>query len=150
VYCGCPVYTSNKQIIKECAVDILKMGKELLGDKIGNADGIMEALSGLTDGEGLDMGGIVEKLKQGGLGDQVSSWLGDGDNAPVSADQLTNALGADKMGEMASKLGMDSGSAAETLSQAMPGLMDKLSSGGNLLESAGSGNPLDMAKDLFK
>ena len=131
-------------------MDILKMGKELLGDKIGNADGIMEALSGLTDGEGLDMGGIVEKLKQGGLGDQVSSWLGDGDNAPVSADQLTNALGADKMGEMASKLGMDSGSAAETLSQAMPGLMDKLSSGGNLLESAGSGNPLDMAKDLFK
>lgn len=130
-------------------MDILKMGKELLGDKVGNADGIMDALSGLTDGEGLDVGGIVEKLKQGGLGDQVSSWMGDGDNAPVSADQLTNALGADKMGEMASKLGMDSGSAAETLSQAMPGLMDKLSSGGKLLDSAGSGNPLDMAKDLF-
>lgn len=131
-------------------MDILKMGKELLGDKIGDADGIMDALSGLTDGEGLDVGGIVEKLKQGGLGDQVSSWLGDGDNAPVSADQLTNALGADKIGEMASKLGVDSGSAAETLSQAMPDLMDKLSSGGNLLDSVGSGNPLDMAKGLFK
>lgn len=131
-------------------MDLLKMGQELLGDKMGDAGGLMEALSGLTSGEGLDIGGIAEKLKAGGLGDQVSSWLGDGENAPVSADQLTNALGADKIGEMASKLGVDAGSAAETLSQAMPSLMDKLSEGGNLLESVTSGNPLDMAKNLFK
>lgn len=131
-------------------MDLLKMGQELLGDKLGDAGGIMEALSGLTSGEGLDIGGIAEKLKEGGLGDQVSSWLGDGENAPVSADQLTNALGADKIGEMASKLGVDAGSAAETLSQAMPSLMDKLSSGGGLLDAATSGNPLDMAKNLFK
>ena len=132
-------------------MDLLKMGQELLGDKMGDAGGIMEALSGLTSGEGLDIGGIAEKLKEGGLGDQVSSWLGDGENEAVSADQITNALGADKIGEMASKLGVDSGSAAETLSQAMPTLMDKMSSGGNILESLTSGgNPLDMAKNLFK
>ncbi len=111
----------------------------------------MEALSGLTSGEGLDIAGIAEKLKEGGLGDQLSSWLGDGENESVSADQLTNALGADKIGEMASKLGVDSGAAAETLSQAMPSLLDKLSSGGNLLEELTSGgNPLDIAKGLFK
>lgn len=130
-------------------MDILKMGKDLLGDKMGDAGGIMDALSGLTSGEGLDMGGIVEKLKEGGLADQVGSWLGDGENQPVSADQLTNALGADKMGEMASKLGVDSGAAAETLSQAMPALMDKLSSGGGLLEAATSGNAMDLVKGLF-
>lgn len=132
-------------------MDLLKMGQELLGDKLGNAGGIMDALSGLTSGEGLDMGGIVEKLKSGGLGDQVSSWLGDGENEPVSADQITSALGADKIDEMASKLGVDSSSAAETLSQAVPSLMDKMSSGGNLLEGLGEGgNPLDAAKNLFK
>ncbi|MFK7889828.1 MAG: YidB family protein [Granulosicoccus sp.] len=131
-------------------MDILKMGQELLGDKLGDGGNLMEALSGLTSGEGLDMAGIVDKLKQGGLSDQVDSWLGDGDNAPVSADQITSALGADKIGEMAAKLGVDSGAAAETLSQAVPGLMDKLSSGGNLLEQATSGNPLDMVKGLFK
>lgn len=131
-------------------MDLLKMGQELLGDKLGDTGGLMDALSGLTGGEGLDMGGIAEKLKSGGLAEQVSSWLGDGDNAPVSADQITNALGADKVGEMASKLGVDAGAAAETLSQAMPSLMDKLSSGGSFLDSATSGNPLDMAKNLFK
>ncbi len=113
-------------------MDLLKMGQELLGDKMGDMGGVMDALSGLTEGNGLDLAGITDKLKEGGLGDQLSSWLGDGENAPVSADQITNALGADKISEMASKLGVDAGSAAEKLSQAMPSLMDKFSSGGNL------------------
>lgn len=129
-------------------MDFMKMGQELLGDKMGDLGGVMEALSGLTSGEGLDIAGIAEKLKEGGLGDQVTSWLGDGDNAPVSADEVTSAIGSDKIGEMASMLGVDASSAAETLSQVMPSLMDKLSSGGSLLESAG-GNPMDIAKGLF-
>ncbi len=131
-------------------MDLLKMGQDLLGDKLGDAGGIMDALSGLTSGEGFDVGAIADKLKEGGLGDQVTSWLGDGENAAVSADDMTNALGADKVSEMASKLGVDSSSAAETLSQAVPALMDKMSSGGNFLEGLTSGNPMDMAKNLFK
>lgn len=131
-------------------MDLLKMGQDLLGDKVGDMGGIMDALSGLTDGNGLDLAGITDKLKEGGLGEQLSSWLGDGDNAPVSADQLTNALGADKISEMASKLGVDAGAAAETLSQAMPSLLDKFSSGGNLLESVtGGSDPMDLLKGLF-
>jgi len=131
-------------------MDLLKMGKDLLGDKLGNSGGVMEALSGLTSGEGLDMGGIAEKLKAGGLGDKVSSWLGDGENEPVSGEELTNALGADQMGAMAAKLGVEPDAAAETMSKAVPSLMDKMSSGGNILDAAKSGNPLDMAKNLFK
>ena len=131
-------------------MDIMKMGKDLLGDKMGDMGGVMEALSGLTSGEGLDMGGIVEKLKAGGLSDQVSSWMGDGENQPVSADQMTDAIGADKMGEMASKLGVEPGEAAEKLSGVLPSIMDKMSAGGSLLDNAGGGgSPLDMAKNLF-
>ena len=131
-------------------MDLMKMGQDLLGDKMGDMGGIMEALSGLTSGEGLDMGGIVEKLKEGGLGDQVTSWMGDGENAPVSADELTSALGEDKMGEMAAKLGVEPGEAASKLSEVMPGLMDKMSSGGGLLDSVGgAGGVADMAKGLF-
>jgi len=100
-------------------MDVLKMGQELLGDKLGDMGGVMDALSGLT-----------------GVGDQVSSWMGDGENQPVSADQLTEALGADKMGEVASTLGVDAGTAAESLSQAMPTLMDKVSSAGSVIYRA--------------
>lgn len=131
-------------------MDLMKMGQELLGDKLGDAGGIMEAISGLTSGEGMDLGGIAEKLKAGGLGDKLESWMGDGENAPVSGEELTAALGDDKIGEMASKLGVEKEAAAESLSQAMPSLIDKMSSGGSLLEGlTGGGNPLDMAKNLF-
>lgn len=132
-------------------MDLLKMGQELLGDKVNDMGGIMEALSGLTDGNGLDLAGITDKLKEGGLGEQLGSWLGDGENAPVSAEQITDAFGADKISDMASKLGVDAGSAAETLSQAMPSLLDKFSQGGNLLESVtnSGSDPMDMIKGLF-
>lgn len=112
-------------------MDLMKMGMDLLGDKLGDAGGIMEALGGLTGGDGLDLGGIADKLKQGGLGDQVDSWMGDGDNLPVSADQVKEAVGEDKLSEMAGKLGVDSDGAADKLSQLLPTVMDKASSGGN-------------------
>lgn len=130
-------------------MDLMKMGMDLLGDKLGDAGGIMEALGGLTGGDGLDLGGIADKLKQGGLGDQVDSWMGDGENLPVSADQVKEAVGEDKLSEMAGKLGVDSDGAADKLSQMLPSVMDKASSGGNLLEQFTSGNPLDIAKGLF-
>jgi len=56
-------------------MDLLKMGQQLLGDKLGdNAGGMMEALSGLTSGEGLDMGGIVDKLKAVSRSSEKRAW----------------------------------------------------------------------------
>jgi len=132
-------------------MDLLKMGQELLGDKLGdNAGNMMQALSGLTSGEGLDLGGIASKLSEGGLSEQVSSWLGDGDNAAVSPDQIKSALGDNQISEMASKLGMDADATASQLSEALPALLDKSSSGGSILDQVGGiGGALNMAKGLF-
>lgn len=134
-------------------MDLLKMGQQLLGDKLGdNAGGMMEALSGLTSGEGLDMGGIVDKLKAGGLGEQCDACLGDGENAEMSADQVKSALGEEEVAKVAEKLGVDQDTAASQLSDVLPGLMDKASSGGGLLEQftgGGAGGVLGMAKGLL-
>src|ERR1700751_504810 len=35
-----------------------------------------------------NVGGLLQQLQQGGLGGQVASWLGNGQNLPVSTDQL--------------------------------------------------------------
>jgi len=135
-------------------MDLAKLGKDLLADKLGGgAGGIMDGLAKLTGGgEGaLDLGEIVGKLKQGGLGDQVDSWLGDGDNAEVSGDQLKSALGEDKVAEMASSMGVDASTAADKLKDVLPSLMDKASSGGSLMDKfSGATNALDMAKGLLK
>ena len=135
-------------------MDLLKLGQQLLGDKLGDNDGgMMEALSGLTSGEGLDLGGITEKMKASGLGDQLESFLGDGENQEMSADQVKNAFGEEGLSNVANKLGVDTDTAASQLTDILPGLLDKASSGGNLLESVtggGAGGLLDMAKGLLK
>lgn len=125
-------------------MDILKMGAELLGQKLGggadtNTDAIQSALAGVLGGEsgGLDLGGLVNGLQEGGLAELASSWLGDGDNAAISADQVKDLLGGDKIGQLASALNSDEGSILSGLQDALPQMVDKSSSGGNLLESVG-------------
>jgi len=105
-------------------MDLMKMGQQLLADKLGDkAGGMMDALSGLTGGN-LDMGSLMGKLKDGGLGSQVESWMGDGANEPVSAEQLKSALGEDQIAAASEKMGVDADSAAQQLSEALPDLAD--------------------------
>ncbi len=53
------------------------------------------------------LGGLVRKLQEQGLGDQVNSWVGTGDNLPVSADQLRKVFGQEGLGEHAPGLPME-------------------------------------------
>ena len=46
---------------------------------------------------------IVAKLQQAGLGDQVKSWIGNGQNLPITADQLQQVLGSDTVRQLAAK-----------------------------------------------
>ena len=123
-------------------MDIMELGASLLKDKLGDVAGgpekIKEALSGLVgEGSKLDIGGLLKGMQEGGLADVAKSWLGDGENAGISADQVQNLIGADKIKEVAASLGTNAGSLLESLKDALPKLVDKASSGGNLLDSLG-------------
>ena len=58
------------------------------------------------------LGDLVGRFTQGGLGDVIGSWIGHGQNAPISGDQLSNVLGADTIGQIAAQLGLSQGEAA--------------------------------------
>jgi len=135
-------------------MDIMKLGASLLMSKLGGSDedGIASALGGLlTDNDGnLDLGNIVSSLQEKGLGSVVESWLGDGDNEAISADSVKELFGSEKISAMASQLNTDEGSVLGGLSDALPQIVDKSSSGGSLLDSIGGVNGvLNMAKKLF-
>jgi len=78
------------------------------------------------------LGGLLEQFQRGGLGDVASSWVSTGQNLPISADQLTNVLGSDVIGQLARSAGMDQGSAAGALTQLLPQLIDGLTPNGQL------------------
>lgn len=92
-----------------------------------------------NDGEGGGLRGLVEKFNEAGLGEVVGSWIGKGENLPVSADQLKEVLGSDLLGKLAGQLGVDPAQASGQLAELLPGLVDKLTPQGVAPEN-GLGN----------
>lgn len=125
-------------------MDIMELGAQILAQKLGGDAGqqqsnVQDVLGGLLGGDNgqIDLAGLVSGLQGGGLADIAASWLGDGANAGISIDQITDLLGGDKIGQAASQLGTDEGSLLNGLSEALPEMVDKSSSGGSLLDAVG-------------
>ena len=130
----------------------MNLAKGMLAKKIGgNSDAVGGVLDGLLgQGDKMDIGSLISGFKDKGMGDVAESWLGDGENAPVSTDQLKEVLGGDQVAEAAAKLGTDEGSLLSGLQDALPQLVDKASSGGSLLDSVGGiGGLAGMAKKFL-
>jgi len=141
-------------------MDLMKLGTQLILSKLGgNASegGIASALASLlgggnSSGGGLDLGSLVGNMmeKGGGLENIVSSWLGDGDNEGVSGSQIKDILGGDKVAEFANQVGVDEDTAADSLAEAVPQMVDKGSSGGSLLDAVGGiDGAINLAKKLL-
>jgi len=82
----------------------------------GGLGGVMnDALSHLG---GID--GVVKQLNDAGLGAKVNSWLGEGPNTPLTADEIKNALTPEHLKQIAGKLGVPPNLVAEVLAQHLP------------------------------
>jgi uncharacterized protein YidB (DUF937 family) len=118
----------------------------VLGGQQGGGNPMMDIVGGLLSNDGGQggLGGLVEKFSQAGAGDLIQSWIGKGENLPISPEMLQNILGSDAVAGMASKLGVDPSQAAGQLSEMLPGLIDKLTPGGEA-PAGGLGGLGDMA-----
>jgi uncharacterized protein YidB (DUF937 family) len=78
------------------------------------------------------LGGLLDKLQQGGLSNATNSWVGPGQNQPVSSNQLSSALGPDVIKNLSQQSGLSEDDLGKQLSQVLPGLVDKLTPNGRL------------------
>ena len=106
---------------------------------------LLQAVAGMLSNDGAQggLGGLTQKFQQAGLGDMVRSWIGSGQNQPVSGDQLSHVLGPDAITSLAEKLGVSPAAAADQLSSVLPGLIDQLTPNGQAPEG-GLGNSGDL------
>jgi len=74
--------------------------------------------------------GVVDKLNASGLGPQVSSWLGGGANAPITAEEIRGALGGQHLQEIATSLGIPVDKVVGYLSAHLPTAVDQASPNG--------------------
>lgn len=94
-------------------------------------DMLMSVVGSLLQGQG-GLSGLVNNFSKAGLGDVVNSWVSTGQNAPVSASQLSQVLGSGQIEQIAKQLGMNSGQAGDLLSKYLPQVVDKLTPNGQV------------------
>lgn len=76
---------------------------------------------------------MMQAFESGGLGHLFQSWVGTGQNLPVSADQLKNVLANSGILErIAQKTGMQPADVAQHLSTLLPQLIDHLTPSGQV------------------
>ena len=108
--------------------------------------GLFDSLKGALESEALpalintelaqtqyhDLPGLVAALEKGGLGPQVQSWLGNGTNMPITADQLKAVLGNSQVQQFARQMGLPVDETLKILAQFLPEIVDKASPNGVL------------------
>ena len=87
-----------------------------------------------TDAGGVlgGLGGLLNKLEQGGLGNQTKSWVGTGQNQPVSPGQLSQALGPNIIKTLSQMTGVSEDQLTKQLSQGIPVIVNWMTPNGRL------------------
>ncbi|MFZ1292510.1 MAG: YidB family protein [Melioribacteraceae bacterium] len=125
----------------------MDMLKSVLGG--GDKNDLMSVVMGLIGGQKGGLSGLVSQFASKGLGDVIGSWVGTGENKAISTDQLQNALGSEKVKDIASKLGVDPNSALSQLSKILPQAVDKLTPDGKVPEGDILSQGMNLLGGLF-
>lgn len=116
--------------------------------KLGGDKGAMVQVAMDLFNQNGGLAGVLEKFKQGGLAEQAASWVGKGENLPVSAEQITQVLGSGTVTDIAAKLGMDPTDISNKIAEYLPQVIDKMTPNGEV--NADSGNLLTAVLGMLK
>lgn len=116
-----------------------------------NQSNVMNAVMGLvTNQQQGGLGGLVQQFAGKGLGDIVNSWVGTGQNLPITAQQLQQGLGTNTISQLASKAGIAPEELTSQLTQLLPKLVDKLTPEGKVPQGDLASKGLDILKGMLK
>lgn len=93
---------------------------------------LLPALVQVINGFPGGLGGLIERLRQGGLADVVSSWLSAEPAQAVEPAQLRTAFGIEAIGDLVQKSGLDEKVVLDNLKNILPALISKSGVGGAL------------------
>ncbi|MGW0658987.1 YidB family protein [Streptodolium elevatio] len=111
----------------------------LLGGALGGSGGgqnqLLKTVLGMLQGGGSGgggLGGLLSQLNAGGLGDQTKSWVDSGRNQPVSGQEITNALGEERLNRLAGEVGMTREETAAGIAATLPQVVDAVTPDGEV------------------
>ena len=110
----------------------------LLDSVVGTSGGqqqnsVMSLVMGLlTNPNGGGLAGLLKQFQVSGLGNVADSWVGTGQNLPISAGQIQNVFGSEQIQQMAAKAGIAPEELSGQLANLLPQAVDKATPDGNV------------------
>ena len=104
-------------LLKGVAGELGKQAPTILSQVLANSGGLQ---------------GVVNKLQQAGLDKQVASWLSNGQNIPVTKEQLRAAINDKELQQIARSLGVPVDQALDVLAKYLPEAVDQASPNGQI------------------
>jgi outer membrane protein OmpA-like peptidoglycan-associated protein/uncharacterized protein YidB (DUF937 family) len=87
-------------------------------------------LSSVVDPQRGGLAGFVHRLKRSGLGESVNSWIRQGENAPISTQQIERFFGKTTLGDLFDKSGLEPSVVTSALAFMLPKVVDILTPAG--------------------
>lgn len=107
----------------------------LFGGQSGEHSGIVNALLQMISSNKFGgLSGLLDSFNKNGLGQHVSSWVGKGENMPVTNEQVQQGFGNERIQEIANQTGQSKESVTSGLSKVLPTVIDKLTPEGSVPE----------------
>lgn len=114
---------------------LLDLAGQLLGGSQGGGDAkgqLLHAVIGMIQNQPGGLQGLLGKFQQSGMGEQVASWVGTGENMPIGADQVRQALGSEQVEAIAQQAGIPAEHASGGLAALLPDVINRLTPGGQV------------------
>jgi len=98
----------------------------------GNSNPIAAHVMDMINQQPGGISGLIQNFHDKGMSDVVTSWVGSGQNLPISAEQIQRVLGSGVVQQLAAKAGISPEEASSHLAQFLPGIIDKLTPQGKV------------------
>jgi uncharacterized protein YidB (DUF937 family) len=108
------------------------IGKVTGGGTSGGLSALAPAVLDMLQNHPGGLGGLLSSFQSQGLGHIISSWIGTGENLPISADQLQRVLGSDTLKNLAARAGIPPEQIGASLSQLLPHMVDNMTPDGKI------------------
>lgn len=82
--------------------------------------------------------GVLEKFKAAGFADEVTSWVGNGANLPISAEQIVQVLGSATIQAASRKLGIQADEISAKIAEYLPQVVDRMTPNGEVSKDSGN------------
>jgi uncharacterized protein YidB (DUF937 family) len=114
--------------------------------RFGGGNSPVAAVLQMVNNQPGGLSGLLQTFQEKGLGGIASSWVGTGENQSISAEQIQNVVGEERIKQFAAKVGIPPEQASTKLAEYLPQIVDRLTPNGQVP----SGNVMELGKSLLK